>query len=283
MADNLRQFSLRQIRFLSLRPEHLWSRATAWKLPWKEPKVVCNRSRFERNSPWRIAAFADLEGLVFTQQFCAIWTDSEVSELAVAAVLSSPVASSFSFERDLDRDNHVSTLSALPIPKLEHLAASGTLHKQAKQIQSLLSPRDFAQQPSAQEVTEVLIRLDAAVLEAYDLPARVQRQLLNQFQGWQRPVPVPFKGYFPDYFKDVPTLKDLVAIQYDWDTTNKRRCDLIEKELSRGGLTAEEGEELDHLQYLADLLVRLKEPYPLEELGSLVSELKTKGKWKLST
>jgi hypothetical protein len=132
-------------------------------------------------------------------------------------------------------------------------------------------------------IPEALIRLDAAVLEAYDLPARVQRQLLNQFQGWRRPVAVPFTGYFPDHFKDAVTLKDFVAIQYDWDKTNERRCDLIEKELSRAGLTPGEREELDHLQDLADLLIRLKEPYPLEELGGLVAELKTKGKWKPST
>ena len=112
---------------------------------------------------------------------------------------------------------------------------------------------------------------------------RVQRQLLNQFQGWKRPVAVPFTGYFPEHFKDVITLKDFVAIQYDWDATNERRCELIEKELSKARLTPEERQELEHLQHLADLLVRLKEPYPLEELGRLVAELKTKGKWKPST
>jgi hypothetical protein len=162
------------------------------------------------------------------------------------------------------------------------LGQSSCVHRLAVQLQQLLKGQDPSSQ-AAVAITELLSRLDAAVLEAYDLPARVQRQLLNQFQGWQRPVTVPFKGYFPGHFKDALTLKDFVAIQYDWDATNERRCDLIEKELSRARLTTEEGEELDHLQHLADLLVRLKEPYPLEELGSLVAELKAKGKWKLST
>jgi hypothetical protein len=124
--------------------------------------------------------------------------------------------------------------------------------------------------------------LDAAVLDAYELPARVQRQLLNQFQGWKRPIATPFTDYFPPQFKDVITLKDFVAIQYDYDATNERRCGLIEKELSKSSLTTEEREELDHLQHLADLLIRLKDPYPLEELSGLVSELKSKGKWKAS-
>lgn len=283
MADNLTQFGLRQVRFLSLRQEHLWARATAWKLPWEAPKVVCNRSRFERKSPWRLAAFADLEGLVFTQQFCAIWTERELSELAVTAVLSSPIANAFSFERDLDRDNHIATLLALPIPKLEHLSRSSPIHQQAKKLQSLLLPRDFIQQVSTDEITEALVRLDAAVLEAYELSARAQRLLLKQFQGWRRPVAVPFTGYFPMHFKDVLTLKDFIAIQYDWESTNEQRCDLIEKELSKAGLTVEERKNLDHLQHLADLIIRLKEPYPLEELSNLVAELKAKGKWKPST
>jgi hypothetical protein len=135
----------------------------------------------------------------------------------------------------------------------------------------------------SEQIVESFIRLDCAVLEAYGLPTRVQRQLLDQFQGWKRPVAVPFTGYFPEHFKDAITLKDFVAIQYDWDMANERRCDLIEKELSKAGLTTEERAELDHLQHLADLLVRLKEPYPLEELGTLVADLKTKGKWQPST
>ena len=98
----------------------------------------------------------------------------------------------------------------------------------------------------------------------------------------RRAIAAPFTGYFPPQFRDVITLKDFVAIQYDYDTTNEQRCDLIEKELSKSGLTTEEREELDHLQHLADLLVRLKNPYPLEELSGLISELKSKGKWKAS-
>jgi hypothetical protein len=184
---------------------------------------------------------------------------------------------------DLDRQNRITTLAKLPVPRASVLGYSSSLHQHAERVQALWSSNEFIKRNSSDELVEAFVRLDAAVLEAYDLPVRVQRQLLDQFQGWKRPVAVPFTGYFPDHFKDAITLKDLVAIQYDWDKTNERRCDLIDKELSKAGLTAEENQELDHLQHLADLLVRLKEPYPLEELGSLVAELKAKGKWKPST
>jgi hypothetical protein len=78
-------------------------------------------------------------------------------------------------------------------------------------------------------------------------------------------------------------LADLLAITADWERTNKRRCDLIDKDLSEEGLKAEEREELNHLQRLADLLVRLNDPYPLEELAGVIKKLKAEGKWRPST
>jgi hypothetical protein len=283
MRGNLSQYSIKMFRFLSLLEQHQSPRDKAWMLPWKKRKVVCNAARFERKSPWRLASWADSEGLVFTKQYFAFWPNDGISEYALAAVLSSPFASAFCFERDLGVDNRIFTLSDLPIPAIAQLSISGRLHSQAQRVQELLMLQDFARVKTSEELRECLLRLDAAVLEAYELPAHVQRQLLNQFQNWKRPIAVPFTGYFPEHFKDALTLKDFVTIQYDWDTTNERRCDLIEKELSSQGLTTEERNELQHLQHLADLLVRLKEPYPLEELGTLVAELKANGKWNPST
>jgi hypothetical protein len=283
MAGNLSQFQIRKFRFLSVLEKHHHPRDKAWRHPWTDRKVVCNSARFERKSPWRLAAWADSEGFAFTKQYFACWPSPGVSEFALAAILSSPLANAFSFTHDLERHNHIVTLQRLPVPSDQHLQVGGLLHLQANELQGMLTEGPLTRQASPEEITEALIRLDAAVLQAYDLPARVQRQLLNQFRGWKRPLAVTFKEYFPDHFKDALTLKDFVAIQYDWDTTNERRCDLIDKELLKTGLTAEEREELDHLQHLADLLVRLKEPYPLEELASLVEELKAKGKWKAST
>jgi hypothetical protein len=282
MRGNLSQYCIKTFRFLSLLEQHQSPRDKAWKLAWKQRKVVCNAARFERKSPWRLASWADSKGLVFTKQYFAFWPNDGISEFALAAVLSSPFASAFCFERDLGVDNRISTLSDLPIPSVDRLSIAGELHIRAKRLQEQLSAADFSRMASSEEIKECLFRLDAAVLEAYDLPARLQRQLLNQFQGWKRPAAVPFSGYFPEHFKDAITLKDYVAIQYDWDTTNELRCDLIEKELSKG-LSLEERENLDHLQHLADLLVRLKEPYPVEELGNLVAELRATGKWNPST
>jgi hypothetical protein len=274
MARNLSQFQLKHLRYLSLREEHQEPRTIAHKHPWTERKVVCNAARFERKSPWRIAGWADSEGLVFSQQFFAIWPCNGVSEFALAAILCSPIANAFSFRHDLERHNHISTLRSLPVPAIEHLRPLGILDKQCRLLQTMMQ----TDQPNSDRVVEQLLRLDAAVLDAYELPERVQRELLDRFQGWRRPLAVGFDRYFPDHFRDVISLRDLVTIQYDWEDTNDRRCDLIDKDLA-GTATADDRAELEHLQLLADLLIRLKSPYPNDQLEDFISQLKAEGKW----
>lgn len=283
MAGNLSQFKLQRLRYLSTLTQHHHPRDKAWKNPWDERKVVFNACRFERKSPWRIAAWADSKGLAFTKAYFAIWPNTGISEFAIAAILCSPVANAFCFERDLDRNNRIATLEKLPMPAVKHLRPSGELHRLANDLQHHFSASDVLDQKAEERLTEAFLRLDAAVLDAYGLSPLVQHKLLNQFRGWTRPTPIHFDSYFPTDFNEVMSLKDFVAIQYDYDALNGRRCDLIGKELSKSTLSAEEREELDHLQYLADMLVRLKEPYPIKELNDMISQFKAKGKWKTST
>lgn len=280
MKGNLSQFRVQLLRFLSLRKQDQDPRTSAHKHQWTAPKVVCNAARFERKSPWRLAAFADAAGLAFTKEYFAIWPEEDISEFALAAILCSPLANVFSYENDLERHNHIGTLECLPVPSRDALGRSGSLHEHGRALHSILAVPQRRDESNTTKIVEALLRLDAAVLDAYQLVARDQRRLLDEFRGWQRPVSVPFTAYFPDSFKDVITLHDFVSIAYDWDTVNERRCDLIEKEVAKQPLSEEEGSELDHLQHLADLLIRLKDPYPLEELDDIVGKLKAEGKWR---
>ena len=226
-----------------------------------------------------MASCGDDKGLAFTKQYFAIWPHDGVSEFALAAVLSSPVANAFSFTLDLERHNHISTLERLPLPQLDRLKPGGVLDRLAKKTQKLIQAEHEKALIHPAKIKEAIIRLDAAVLDAYGLTAHQQRQLLDQFAGWMRPLCVEFDRYFPKHFNDVITLSDFVAIQYDWDKTNKRRCDLIDKEFSEAGLTTDERHELDHLQHLADLLIRLKAPYDSSVADGLIAQLKAKGQW----
>jgi len=283
MRGNLSQYQLVKTRFLSVLDKHQDPSTRANKHAWGECKVACNAARFSPGSPWRLAAFADSEGLAFTKQFFAIWPQPGISEFAIAAVLNSPVGNAFSFQEDLDRDNHIETLARLPIPPPEALASGKTLDCLARSVQALFSVdtllADMTVEDWREERREALIRLDAAVLDAYGLDAVEQRKLLDTFSGHRRPVGFEFTGYFPDHFKDVITLSDFVRINYDWDETNQRRGDLIQKNVYGEGLNEAEASELEHLQHLTDLMVRLKDPHPVSRVDDLIEELKAEGKW----
>jgi hypothetical protein len=279
MAGNLSQFVVNQRRYLSLRAEDQDRRTRAHLHPWDRCKVVVNAARFERKAPWRIAAFADDQGLAFTKQFFAIWPHEGVSEFALAAILSSPLANIFGFTFDLERHNHIATLERLPLPRMEHLKPGGVLDRLGKKTQKLIQAEHDKALINQAKIKEAVIRLDAAVLDAYGLTAHQQRQLLDQFAGWKRPICIEFDRYFPSHFKDVITLSDFIAIQYDWDKTNERRCELIDNDYSKTGLTTDERQELDHLQHLADLVIRLKAPYEADGADELIAQLKARGKW----
>jgi len=283
MDGNLTQFQLRTIRFLSLRAEHQWYRDKAWKLPWEKRKLVCNAARFQPGSPWRLAAWADAEGLVFTKHFFAIWPQAGISEFAVAAILASPIANAFSFERDLDRHNHIETLRELPLPSADHLKPEGELHRLAAALQEMLAVRDFAQPPAAEEVREAFLRLDAAVVAAYNLPGPVQHKLLKRFNGWSRPLPPPydraFDRYFPDHFQEHITLAELLGITVDWDRTSERKTELIEKKIRREA-TKDELDQLQRLKFLTEARGEYFAPLPLRRVAALQSKLESEGKWE---
>jgi hypothetical protein len=282
MNGNLAQFQVRTIRYLSLLDKDQDPSTRANKRPWGRRKVVCNAARRQFTSPWRLVTWADAEGLAFTKQFFAIWPNEGVSEFAIAAVLASPVANAFSFERDLDRDNHIETLRQLPLPDLAHLQSNGELHRHAAELQSMLAVHDFAQPPNTEAVLEAVLRLDAAVLDAYKLSASIQHKLLKMFNGWARPLPPPynqtFTCYFPDHFEDEITLNELLSITANWDLTSKRKTELIEKKI-RHQITKEEFAELQRLKFLTEARGEYFAPLPLRKLAALCHELESRGKW----
>jgi len=283
MFGNLAQFQLRTRRYLSLLDKDQDPSTRAHKRPWENRKVVCNAARLLRKSPWRLVAWADAEGLAFTNHFFAIWPFEGVSEFAIAAIIASPIANAFSFENDLDRNNHIETLLQLPLPDLQYLRPDGEIHCRAAELQNLLAVQDFAQPPTTEVVKEAALRLDAAVLSAYNLPASVQQQLLKMFDGWSRPLPPPydaeFTRYFPENFDEEITLDDFLAITADWEAANRRRHELLQKKRDKT-ILADEKVELLKLQNLAGLKTELLSSPSLKELRKIEMDLRRRGLWQ---
>ena len=136
---------------------------------------------------------------------------------------------------------------------------------------------------SEEELKYLHWRIDAEVLRLYDLPARMERRILDLFTGVQRRgVPFTQTEYFPKGFTNLDRLSDLLAITADWTQTNCRRCTLIRKDV-KSHLSEQEKTELKRLESLADArlaLMDIQHPSEPDEIEKTVERLKREGKWQ---
>lgn len=193
-GESLAQFEVKQVAYLDARTSNL--RGGAIKYPWASPKLIANAIRTSRG-PWRLAATLDTDGLLVSQQFYGIWLREQQepswSLVELCAILNSPVANAFSFVHDEQKHLRKETLQKLPLPSA----------RISREIESLIGeyvsacegddgPLFSSRSKSAQDL---LIEIDALVLRAYDLPPRLERELLRFMGDGQRPSRVAFGGY----------------------------------------------------------------------------------------
>ena len=102
-----------------------------------------------------------------------------------------------------------------------------------------------------------LYALTALLIPAYSadaLPPELERELLDAFDGVPR-VGVPFEQtrYIPRDYREALTLDDFLRITDEWEQTDDRRCQLVEKQFRGGGRNAKENAEFAELQRLYGL------------------------------
>ena len=108
---------------------------------------------------------------------------SETELLVFAAILNGPVANGFLSTHAQGWGVRISSLRKIPIPQPLPVRA-GEL------VEEYLSV-DWRQDISgrnAQKAADLLTQIDAAVLDSYDLPLRVERELLDYFRDENRPI-----------------------------------------------------------------------------------------------
>src|SRR6266404_3299425 len=244
------------------------------------PQVLLNYAPVSRG-PWRLKAFLDREGHPVSSRFLAIRPTSKSWSLeSLWAICNSPFANAYSYSFSGKRDVLAGLIREMPVPDLHgfnpaalmeavnaYLTATRGQNPQSDSLQSL------------DQLKELHLRVDAEVLRLYNLPAQLERQLLNLFAGAKRRG-VPFRQtrYFPEAFSDALTLQQLLSITADWDATNERRVQLIRKQVDKR-ISAEEEAELDLLQGLADSRVRLVAPPPITQMEAVKEDLMRRGIW----
>ena len=274
------------------------------------PQVLLNYGRAGRER-WRLKALIDEQGHPVTSRFIVVRPTERAPSLPVLwAVLNSPIANAYASCLSSKRDVQSGDISQLPVPDFDELDCSA-LEEAAEQYleaaraapvtpaasgkrkakrpkrsrgQALLFPEDSGLEhgdgrAQSERLEYLHWRVDAEVLRLYDLPAHLERQVLDLFTGVERKgVPFVQTEYFPPDFTEFDRLSELIAITVDWPKTNRRRSRLMDIE-EEGRLTAKQAHELGSLQRLADARVSLSRPVLLEGADQIIEDLKRRGVW----
>jgi hypothetical protein len=261
-----------------------------------KPQVLLNYARVSRQA-WRLKALLDPTGHPVTSDFLVVRPmDKGPSLQALWAICNSPIGNAYAYchsdkRHILARDIRRMPFPALPKSEFNALDKAVTDYfTDAKAIKRTVESKNLFGDPLEEEVqiddatSERLKflhwRIDAEVLRLYNLPAALERKVLDLFSGVsRRGVPFRQTEYFPPGFTDLERLSDLLAITVDWPKTNRRRAKLIDLE-EEGRLTPRQAEELETLQRLADATVSFYRPVQLEDADKIIEHLRRGGLWK---
>jgi len=192
-------------------------------------QILLNYARSSRG-PWRLKALLDRDGHAFTSGFIAVRPRKTNCSLEYLwALCNSPVANAFAYAHLSKRDNLVKTLRRLPVPAAS-VGEVGEVEQAATSYLSLAGHdvETLQSEVAATQLREAMQRVDALVLRLYDLPPRLERQLLDVFAGYQRPgVPFKFDRYFPEGYQPCFPYHEFLSAEYRRSTAgNLAKCDI---------------------------------------------------------
>jgi hypothetical protein len=186
-------FEVPHMEYLSVRPAD--QRRNSYKCDWSRCKAIFNKTTRSRGR-WRLAAFPDRDGVTCAQTYNAAWpTTSDVDEVIIAAILNGPVANAFVSTREGKTDITMETLRRIPVPVLTH-SQKDVLRQLVTEYQERSKEFPLSRATDEEPTLEQLLKqIDATVLDGYRLPARLEREVLDFFNGHERPVSHPFGDY----------------------------------------------------------------------------------------
>lgn len=222
-------------------------RRNSYLLAWDLPKVVVPAARLRRGQ-WVTVAVPDYDGLICTERFYGIWPTSSVLPLEIlAAILNGPIANAWIAERSDKRHVQKGVIISIPMPNLSPTAV---------ELITRYVSRYIRLSGTAQSVN-TLLKIDAAVLDAYNLSEEAESELLAWFEGARRPGVPGFTGYDLEF--------EQARAEYRQElmrSINQRRVELIRKK----GLSSTEQQELEELKAKMSAYVNAQHPLPFSAL-----------------
>jgi len=184
--------------------------------PSGRPQVLLNYARTSRD-PWKLKAFIDQKGLAFSSRFIGIRPHATGSDcIKLWAILNSPVANALAHSRTMKRDILTGMIRQLPLPAVSW-KDYGPVTAAANHYLALTRKSGAFMEMEAieEEVRQALLSLDAEILRLYDLPPRLERQLLDIFAGVKRRgVGCEFTHYYPTDLTAFVPLHELISVEY---------------------------------------------------------------------
>jgi hypothetical protein len=197
ISGKIEPYGVQGIVYLNM--DERYRRTNAHSLPWDRPKVIVNRAIISRG-PWRIVGVPDKTGLVCRENFIAIWPKTNITVEVISALINSPLVNAALYVRGGKRLNQIYTLEQIPIPFPEAIDTEKITHLVINYANLRSRIKDSDNQQIIRECILTLMEIDSLILKAYDLPPRLERQLLECFRGYPRPLPFDFPEYYPEDF-----------------------------------------------------------------------------------
>ena len=182
-------------------------------------KVLLNYIRRGR-IPWRLSPWKDIEGNFCSNAFLSIIPKGEFSLDVIWAILTSPFANAYVHDHCMGKHNNEGVLSTMPVPfKGKDLSRLETMVRNYFELEQndKFELKDESTIPEKKK--QCLFAIDAEILRLYDLPPRLEKQLLDFFAGHQRKgVDFKFDRYFPKGFDSWIPLHEYLSEEYQRST-----------------------------------------------------------------
>jgi hypothetical protein len=210
---------LPEVCWMNLAPEVI--RRPMWGFETGKPQILMNYAPVG-GEPWRLKALIDREGRPVTSRFLVFRiTNSAWSLGALWAVLNGPLANAFIYAHTTDRDITAGTARRIPVPHCSGEALE-RIDRLVGEYFSLMEKGDSTFGVDIRDAAKhLLLSIDAEVMRLYDLPPKMEKRVLDMFQGVQRKgVDFDFKGYYPDGFESAVPLHEFLSEEYERSTVS---------------------------------------------------------------
>jgi hypothetical protein len=120
----------------------------------------------------------------------------------IAAILNSPVANAYLATHERV-DNRKTSVESIPIPPLGDADAQTLINlvRSYIELKHRWQTRLLVNDDTKESGRQLIMQIDAVLLKAYDLPPKLERQLLDFFYNSKRPGDPQFTGYYAQDFQ----------------------------------------------------------------------------------